>query len=482
MLLRRISYAVPQMLSRLTKLIRQLSGLREPLSQTSEPPMRHVDMQSSGGSAYSEAPLASAHSAIGRRTLLERYTFILPLMVLVMAIVEIVIVVTLLPVSLQHRDVINTGLASLFVNVTAMLIFREFRRTPGTSRFAFILPSFFLPVLVMLALLVGLRIPYNNFTLVGGIGSAVAFLYIISAFQRPASGMRIYLVPAGDTLQLQQDMGWLNTEMLRNPGDLANCGDGAVIADLTCELSSEWERGIARATINGVPVYNAKQVRESLTGRVQIQSLSENSFGSLIPSLSYLLLKRAIDLVVSAILLALLALPLVIIAGIIRNTSPGPALYRHRRVGYRGKPFDTIKFRTMHYRMQDDDDLESQKTLDNDPRVTTIGRILRKMRLDELPQLVNVVRGEMSLIGPRPEALALSRWYDEHLDFYEYRHIVRPGITGWAQVNQGHVTELDDVYIKLQYDFYYIKNVSAWLDLLIALRTVAVMANFRGAK
>ncbi len=441
-----------------------------------------MDMQPGGGSAYSEVLAGSGHSAIGRRTLLERYTFILPLMAAVVVLAQVAVGITFLSVPLTHRDVINTVIAAFCVNVTATLILREFRRTPGTSRFAFILPSFFLPVMVLLSLLVGLRIPYNNYVLVGGIGTAVVFLYVISAFQRPTSGRRIYLVPGGEMAQMQEDMGWLNTVMLRSPAELAGCGDGAVVADLRHELSSEWERAIARATINGVPVYNAKQVRESLTGRVQIESLSENSFGALIPSLSYLLLKRAIDLVGSLLLLAVLAIPLAIIAAVIRADSPGPALYRHRRVGYRGKPFDTIKFRTMHSRMQDDDDLESQKTLENDPRVTAVGRFLRKARLDELPQLINVVRGEMSLIGPRPEAQALSHWYDEHLDFYEYRHIVRPGITGWAQVNQGHVTELDDVYIKLQYDFYYIKNVSAWLDLLIALRTLGVMVNFRGAK
>ena len=225
-----------------------------------------------------------------------------------------------------------------------------------------------------------------------------------------------------------------------------------------------------------------KQVRESLTGKVQIEALSENSFGALVPSLSYLLLKRLIDWSVSLVALIVLAVPMLIIALLIKLNSPGPAMYRHRRIGYRGQEFETLKFRTMQSREQDDHDLESQKTLDGDSRVTTIGRLLRNSRLDELPQLINVLRGEMSLIGPRPEALALSRWYDDHLDFYEYRHIVRPGITGWAQVNQGHVTELHDVHLKLQYDFYYIKNVSGWLDLLIALRTLAVMINFRGAR
>ncbi|WP_343806745.1 sugar transferase [Alteraurantiacibacter aestuarii] len=371
---------------------------------------------------------------------------------------------------------------SFLVNVAAALTYREFRRTPGTRRFAFILPSYIVPVLCLAAALLGFRLGYNNYVLLAGIGSGVMFMYFISAMQRPTSGRKIYLVPGDRTLELMKELTFLNTEVLRKPGDLVFCADGAVVADLRQELSSEWERGLAHAVINGVPVYNVKQVRESLTGRVQIEALSENSFGALVPSLSYLLLKRAIDFVVALVALVILAIPMAVIALVIRMTSHGPAFYRHLRVGYRGRQFETLKFRTMAQRDHDDDDLESQKTLENDTRVTPVGRFLRKARLDELPQLINVVRGEMSLIGPRPEALALSRWYDEHLDFYEYRHVVRPGITGWAQVNQGHVTELDDVYVKLQYDFYYIKNVSGWLDLLIALRTVAVMVSFHGAR
>ncbi len=441
-----------------------------------------MDMQSSKTTAMAGSATASAGSALGRRAWLERFTFALPLMTVFVFAVQATTIMVLYPRLFNDPAMINSMGGAFLVNTAAALIFREFRRTPGTRRFAFILPSYIVPVLMLAFGLLGLRLDYNNYALMSGILSGVAFIYFISALQRPTSGRKVYLVPGQKTRELAAELSFLNIEMLASPGELMRCGDGAVVADLRQDLSGDWERGIAHAVINGVPVYNVKQLRESLTGRVQIETLSENSFGALVPSLSYLLLKRAIDLFGSLLALIVLLVPMVLIAITIRIGSPGPALYRHRRVGYRGKEFDTIKFRTMHSRQQDDGDLESQKTLDNDPRVTAIGRFLRNTRLDELPQLINVLRGEMSLIGPRPEALALSRWYDEHLDFYDYRHIVRPGITGWAQVNQGHVTELDDVYVKLQYDFYYIKNVSAWLDLLIALRTLAVMVNFRGAR
>ena len=118
----------------------------------------------------------------------------------------------------------------------------------------------------------------------------------------------------------------------------------------------------------------------------------------------------------------------------------------------------------------------------DDERITRFGAFLRKYRIDELPQVINILRGEMSWIGPRPEALPLSQWYQEELPFYSYRHVVRPGITGWAQVNQGHVTSSDQVLEKLHYDFFYIKNLSIWLDLLIVLKTIRVVLLGTGAK
>jgi lipopolysaccharide/colanic/teichoic acid biosynthesis glycosyltransferase len=121
-------------------------------------------------------------------------------------------------------------------------------------------------------------------------------------------------------------------------------------------------------------------------------------------------------------------------------------------------------------------------TQPNDDRVTRVGRLLRRSRIDELPQLINIVRGEMSWIGPRPEAVPLAQWYEAELPFYHYRHMVRPGITGWAQVSQGHVTTVDEVRGKLQYDFYYIKHLSFWLDLLIVFRTIRIVCTGFGAR
>ena len=165
----------------------------------------------------------------------------------------------------------------------------------------------------------------------------------------------------------------------------------------------------------------------------------------------------------------------------IRLDSPGAVFFRQRRMGFRGKGFYVLKLRTMT-EANDGNDRERSITLSDDLRITRVGRFLRKSRLDELPQIFNILRGEMSWIGPRPEAVSLSRWYETEIPFYQYRHIVRPGITGWAQVNQGHVASIDEVHDKLQYDFYYVKNLSYWLDIVIALRTLRVILSGFGAK
>jgi lipopolysaccharide/colanic/teichoic acid biosynthesis glycosyltransferase len=167
----------------------------------------------------------------------------------------------------------------------------------------------------------------------------------------------------------------------------------------------------------------------------------------------------------------------------VRLDSPGPAFFRQRRMGYRGFDFTMLKFRTMRVEDAEDEDPRlAAITGAEDLRVTRVGRFLRRYRLDELPQVINVLKGEMSWIGPRPEAIPLSRWYEAELPFYRYRHIVRPGITGWAQLKQGHVAQVDEVLEKLHYDFYYIKNFSFWLDLLIVAGTLRVILSGHGAR
>lgn len=377
----------------------------------------------------------------------------------------------------------NSQLTSLIAAVAALLAFRRVTAYPGTRAFGFILPAFSTTFGIAAAVLLVSRIDYSGSMLLSGYLASVGVTFLLGYLGQRSSPMRIFYVPAGNLgiIADAPQVDWTRMERPLVPDHPA----ASIAADLRADHSPEWERMLAQAAISGVPVYHTKQLRESLTGRVEIEHLSENSFGSLIPALGYRGVKRLIDVVAGIVLLPLLILPLLVVAILVRRSSPGPILFRQRRMGYQGVPFDMLKFRTMTAApVADTADAarDSAITRDGDDRITPIGRFLRRSRIDELPQIVNILRGEMSWIGPRPEAVPLSEWYDRELPFYAYRHIVRPGITGWAQVNQGHVAGLDDVHVKLHYDFYYIKFFSAWLDLLIAFRTVGIMLTGFGAK
>ena len=255
----------------------------------------------------------------------------------------------------------------------------------------------------------------------------------------------------------------------------------AIVADFSADLPDEWEAFLADAALAGRIVYQIKQLSESLTGKVELEQLSENSFGSLLPARGYFHLKALLDFLFAVAILPV-ALPVMIAIGIaIRFDSPGPMLFRQSRIGHAGKRITIYKFRTMHS-VEIADERQAAMTSDGDDRITRVGRILRKLRIDELPQIFNILKWEMSWIGPRPEAEVLSVWYTSEIPFYRYRHVVKPGISGWAQVNQGHVAEVDEVHRKLQFDFYYIKYFSPSLDLLILLRTIKTMLTGWGAR
>jgi lipopolysaccharide/colanic/teichoic acid biosynthesis glycosyltransferase len=253
--------------------------------------------------------------------------------------------------------------------------------------------------------------------------------------------------------------------------------------DLRRDLPTEWERRIADFALSGIPVYHSKHLVESLTGRVELEHLSETSFGTLSPPTAYMVPKHLLDRLMALVALILLAPLLVVVAILIRLDSPGPAIFRQQRVGFRGATFTVFKFRTMSNRpVADHGVVDEAITRENYARITRLGRVLRRTRIDELPQIINILKGQMSWIGPRPEASVLSSWYEAEIPFYRYRHIVRPGITGWAQVMQGHVAEVEQVRDKLYYDFYYIKNFSLWIDILIVFRTLKTMASGFGAR
>jgi lipopolysaccharide/colanic/teichoic acid biosynthesis glycosyltransferase len=416
-----------------------------------------------------------------QRRLVTRQRFNLLGALVAVAVLPFLLRAAILPVDTFHPASVNAFIFNSFAVLIAFWTRISIETYPGNRSTHVILPSIVLAHATIVTILLLARLPYDRLALVAGFIAHILWSYGLYLSVHRLIRHRIAIVPYGDVERLKaiENVDW---HVMREPSldDAGGC-DGLVADFAARDMPPEWEALLADAAVQGRMVYQVKQLNESLTGRVAIDHLSENSFGSLVPARGYFHLKSAADWVVAVLALPL-ALP--VMAGIalaIRFDSPGPVLFRQRRVGRAGVPFDMLKFRTMVVR-QANGDIDEVITGDGDPRVTRVGARLRKARLDELPQIFNILTGQMSWIGPRPEAEALSAWYTGEIPFYRYRHVVRPGISGWAQVNQGHVASVDEVHAKLQYDFYYVKYFSAWLDILITFRTIRTMMTGWGAK
>jgi exopolysaccharide biosynthesis polyprenyl glycosylphosphotransferase len=190
--------------------------------------------------------------------------------------------------------------------------------------------------------------------------------------------------------------------------------------------------------------------------------------------------KRVTD-ILAALMGLVLSLPLCLLTALaIKLTSPGPVFFRQERTGQDGAPFRLIKFRTMRIDAEKESGpVWAQK---NDTRVTPVGRFLRKSRIDEIPQFLNILAGQMSFVGPRPERPHFVAQLQQQVPFYPLRHTVKPGLTGWAQVRHPYGASIEDAQEKLRYDLYYIKNMSVMFDLNIILRTVGVILGAKGAR
>ncbi|MGA2049854.1 MAG: TIGR03013 family XrtA/PEP-CTERM system glycosyltransferase [Terracidiphilus sp.] len=234
--------------------------------------------------------------------------------------------------------------------------------------------------------------------------------------------------------------------------------------------------------LKGVVVEDAGTLMERLLGKLPLEGLNPSTLiftqGFNVRA-SQQIVRRLISMTVAFIGLAICLpfIPLIILA--VRLSSPGPIFFRQTRVGLRGRHFSVIKFRTMR---QDAEAHGAVWATKDDPRVTSLGRFMRKTRLDEIPQLWNVLRGEMGFVGPRPERPEFVQWLASEIPFYELRHMIRPGITGWAQVRYQYGASLAETKQKLEYDLYYVKHLSVGLDLLIMFETIKTIILRRGAQ
>ena len=242
-------------------------------------------------------------------------------------------------------------------------------------------------------------------------------------------------------------------------------------------------RELVSLRVRGVTVQDAHTAMAELTGRVWLKTIRPSWFvftEGFRRSKVTLAVKRTVDLLVAIVGLALCAPVMLAVAAAVRLDSAGPALYRQERVGYRGKLFRVLKFRSM--RTDAESNNVARWALQNDPRVTRIGGFLRKYRLDELPQFINVIRGEMSFVGPRPERPVFTEMLRKEISYYDERHSARPGLTGWAQVRYPYGATVEDAYRKLEYDLFYLKNMSILFDCVILFETVRTVFTGRGSR
>lgn len=262
-----------------------------------------------------------------------------------------------------------------------------------------------------------------------------------------------------------------------------NLGVSEVVLALEERRNSLPLKDLLRIKTTGVHVNDFSTFMERETGRVDLDTVNPSwlifsdgfSSGRMLSSA----LKRMFDIVASLTLLALTLPVIVLFALLVKLDSRGPAFFRQIRVGLYGESFAVIKLRSMRTDAEANGAQFAQK---DDPRVTRVGRFIRKVRIDELPQAWSVLKGEMSFVGPRPERPEFVADLEEQLPFYAERHMVKPGITGWAQINYPYGASLEDSRHKLEYDLYYAKNYTPFLDLLILLQTLRVVLWHEGAR
>ena len=391
---------------------------------------------------------------------------------------------TLVPYLFFDWDYLTQGFTkastfNLFTSgtLTVLTIFTLYfiREFPGINSSAYILPVFFFWFAVVFAPAELSNYPFSLIYYCLSSICLLSYLFVVNIINRRHSIQTLGYIPVGRAVDMPEQVpaaNWLKLDTT----NLEQKVNGIVTDLHSYELTDEWEAFIAHKTLEGIPVYHHRNIRESLTGRVRINHMYENELGSLLPSENYMMIKYCIDLLIILTLLPFALLICLFTAIAIKREDGGKIFYVQSRVGYRGKTIKVYKFRSMYEKSKE------VLTVDNDDRITKVGKFIRKTRIDELPQFLNVIKGEMSLIGPRAEFIDFAVKLEEQVPFFNYRHIVKPGISGWAQVNQGYATGAEETQLKIEYDFYYIKHISFTLDLLIFFRTIHTTLTGFGAR
>jgi exopolysaccharide biosynthesis polyprenyl glycosylphosphotransferase len=361
--------------------------------------------------------------------------------------------------------------------VTAVLVDRTLRY-PGSRSSMVTIPLALLPILILVAAIALTRSYYSRPYLI--MYAVLTTIWALSWYrsQRRPQARKLAVLPLGDR-SILDDIAGVRFVELRSPRFFSKASFDGIVLDMHADIPQEWVKFLADSVMQQIRIYHTASLLESVAGRVSLQHLAAMHVDKLQPMPWFNPIKRGIDLlatIVAAPFLIGIGVPLAIL---IRLESRGPAIYRQRRVSVNGTEFTLLKFRSMRI---DAESSGAQFTTENDPRITRIGRFMRKTRLDEMPQFWNILKGEMSLVGPRPERPNFVAQYEQEIPNYNLRHIARPGLTGWAQIETGYSSDTKGTIMKLERDLYYVKYRSLALDTFIIYRTVRTVLFGSGAR
>jgi lipopolysaccharide/colanic/teichoic acid biosynthesis glycosyltransferase len=317
------------------------------------------------------------------------------------------------------------------------------------------------------------RSPYSNQIMLTAVPASAVLGAALMYMKHRLTPLRIALV-GPDVASIGQVR--VAYDRIRDPAFDLRSYD-VLLTTSVIDLSPEWAKVLSRSMIAGKPVRHVVEHMEEEQGIVSIDHFELDHLPAM-GLTSYRTRKRLMDIGLALAVLPL-ALPILIAGAMAVLVSMGrPVFFVQPRTGQGGKVFKIYKLRTMQAAVEN----QGAATVKGDPRITAVGAVLRRFRVDELPQLLNVLKGDMSIIGPRPEWTLLSEKYSRDLPAYVYRHLVRPGITGWAQVRGGYASDLAETRTKVGYDLYYIKNLSFSFDLQILIRTLWTLLAGGGAR
>ena len=343
------------------------------------------------------------------------------------------------------------------------------RKLPYSNNFEVLSLTSFLAICTLLLFLAATREFYSGTYLLVLFCFQLAWLGIEVWFRNRFVAYRFAVFPSSIPLSagdfLEHDIVFLGAR--DEPAEAAWMdGVDAVVVDFTVNLSPTSRALLSRCQRAGIPILPMNLFLENVWGRIPVELFNDMAIGN-ISFRPYLLVKPVLNWCAAFAGLLVVTPVVLVAAGVVKLTSSGPAFFCQERVGMKGKSFTIYKLRTMHE--------GDSAGINVGEKVTAIGGILRRYHIDELPQLVNVLKGDMALVGPRPETVELSDLYEKEIPGYILRNQVRPGVTSWALIHQGNVSGVENTRIKLSYDLFYIKHASCFLDAYIVLKTIWII-------